>query len=127
MHEESQNPYTEWVETSWTTENRGQNPIIISNTAQEFLGRRFYKCGDYYGWQSKKFKGNHRLHAEVWKFYNCSIPKGYTIHHVDKNRDNNQINNLQLLEKGKHFSLHSSNPTNKQREEIGGASCRERV
>ena len=37
---------------------------------------------------------------------NKKIPKGYEIHHIDLNRDNNNINNLVMLPKKLHQEYH---------------------
>jgi hypothetical protein len=60
---------------------------------QEFNGRtyRLHKGDKYYTCGTKK------LHREVWKFYKGDIPKGYHIHHVDGDKNNNYIENLNLV------------------------------
>lgn len=35
------------------------------------------------------------------------IPKGYVIHHKDENSLNDKIENLELMERGRHVSFHS--------------------
>lgn len=44
------------------------------------------------------------------KFYekqcNIKIPKGYEIHHIDRNRENNDIKNLVMLPKKLHKQYH---------------------
>lgn len=47
------------------------------------------------------------MHKYVWEFYNGKIPKGYEVHHIDGNRANNDISNLQLLSSAEHKKLHS--------------------
>lgn len=56
------------------------------------------------------------MHQYVWSFYNGEIPKGYEVHHKDLNRYNNDISNLELLEKHKHKKLHGILLTDEQRE-----------
>lgn len=75
---------------------------IISPTIQEFNGERFYLCGNYFQHQGK------RLHVAVWRHYNGEIPKGYHVHHKDKNRAHNDIDNLELVESSMHHSMHMS-------------------
>ncbi len=53
-----------------------------------------------------------RMHRYVWEFYNGTIPKGYEIHHKDRNKANNSISNLEIMQKGKHSSLHCSETVN---------------
>ena len=70
---------------------------ILDDTHQEFLGKVYEK--DATGHYKK-------LHREVWKFFNGSIPKGYAIHHRDFNAGNNQLENLQLVTKKQHQQIH---------------------
>ena len=48
-----------------------------------------------------------RLHRYIWEKFNGKIPKGYDIHHIDKNKDNNNIENLQMLTIHEHQMIHS--------------------
>ncbi len=41
------------------------------------------------------------------KHYNLKIPKNWEIHHIDANRNNNDINNLIMLPKKLHKALHN--------------------
>lgn len=74
--------------------------IRISDTVQEFNGERFYMCGNYFQHKGK------RLHRAVWEHHNGEIPKGYHIHHKDKDRGNNSIENLELVKSNDHLSRH---------------------
>lgn len=56
-----------------------------------------------------------RMHQYVWVCEKGDIPKGYHIHHIDGDRGNNDISNLQLLTSGEHISQHWKN---KSKEEI---------
>lgn len=47
-----------------------------------------------------------RLHRYVWEFYNNKIPTGYQIHHIDYNKENNNIENLQILSIKEHMQIH---------------------
>lgn len=47
------------------------------------------------------------LHRVIWKNNKGRIPKGYHIHHIDGNKLNNDITNLQLISSLEHFKLHS--------------------
>lgn len=80
----------------------------ISDTIQEFAGERFYLCGLYFQRKGK------RLHREVWKYHRGEIPKGFHVHHKDGDRSNNQIENLLLVEKSEHLSMHMT-PEKKER------------
>lgn len=67
---------------------------IISNNQQEFNGVKYYRCGKYFANSSKKH--NRRLHRTVWEYHNGKIPKGCIVDHIDRDSDNNQIENLRL-------------------------------
>ena len=75
----------------------------------EFDGIRFYP--DKRGYWLGHIKGRSnpiRLHIYVWEHYNGPIPKGYHVHHIDHNPDNNEIENLQLLSEHEHLCLHAA-------------------
>ena len=55
------------------------------------------------------------MHRVVWEFYNTKIPDGYEIHHIDFDRSNNNISNLQLLTVTEHKKLHGNLLTDEQR------------
>lgn len=57
-----------------------------------------------------------RLHRYVWEQINGEIPKGYDIHHIDHNKDNNEINNLEIISSKTHKKLHGIEMTEEQRE-----------
>jgi hypothetical protein len=69
----------------------------------------------YYHITSRKegypFKKLHRL---IYEAYYGQIPDGYHVHHIDGNKLNNRIDNLQLLSKSEHSSLHNSEENHPQ-------------
>lgn len=48
-----------------------------------------------------------KCHAIVWENANGPKPKGYDIHHIDENKRNFSLNNLQLLSKSDHQRIHA--------------------
>ncbi len=46
-------------------------------------------------------------HDVVWERNFGAIPDGYCIHHIDHNKLNNSIDNLLMLTKEEHASLHA--------------------
>lgn len=58
------------------------------------------------------------LHNYVWEKHNGKIPSGFEIHHIDFNKINNDISNLQLVTPSEHGLIHSKSrngsPTNKK-------------
>lgn len=74
---------------------------IVNETTQEFNGQRYWLCGYYF-----QRKGS-RLHRVVWEYHNGPIPAGYHVHHIDEDRANNSIDNLELVHGSRHVSFHS--------------------
>lgn len=52
------------------------------------------------------------MHRYVWEKEKGTIPNEWDIHHIDNNRANNDINNLECLPKSEHTRLYS--PHNNQ-------------
>ncbi len=77
---------------------------VISESKQEFNGLTYYLCDKYF--QKKGI----RLHRVVWMYHNGEIPKGFHVHHIDSDRSNNQIENLELISKNIHAKNHSLEP-----------------
>jgi len=73
---------------------------VINDKQQEFNGTVYYLCGKYFQ------KNGMRLHRTVWEYHNGKIPEGYHVHHIDGNKANNQISNLELLTFSEHISMH---------------------
>ena len=47
-----------------------------------------------------------QMHHYVWEKHNGIKPKGMHIHHIDGNKDNNDISNLRLMTNSEHLKLH---------------------
>ena len=74
----------------------------IDETHQKFNGityGRNLQRNDHY------FKLVH-LHRAVWTYYFGEIPDGYVVHHIDGDKENNDISNLMLMSKSEHIQLH---------------------
>lgn len=67
------------------------------------------------------------LHRMVWICYNGEIPDGYDIHHKDFNKDNNSIDNLQLLTKDEHNKIHLSHKIKKTSEKKTKFICKIKI
>ena len=50
--------------------------------------------------------GHHFLHRDIWEFHNGPIPAGYQIHHIDGNKTNNALENLEILSAKEHRVAH---------------------
>ena len=51
------------------------------------------------------------IYRDVWRYFFGYIPEGYEIHHVDKNKENNDISNLQMLTVKEHKAAHRQEAT----------------
>lgn len=57
------------------------------------------------------------LHRLIWEdWYNKPIPNGCIIHHLNHNKKDNRIQNLQCVTDKSHKRYHSKNPTEKQKQ-----------
>lgn len=94
------------------------NPYIVED------GIYFYKesaHGYYLGnvpIPGRKKRYPMRLHVYVWQKYNGPVPEGYHVHHIDENKDNNDISNLELLKAHDHLSHHSKDKGDWARENL---------
>ena len=70
---------------------------------------QYYKGKKYIRREGEKYFKSHRfyLHRVVWEDNFGEIPQGYHIHHIDHDRSNNRISNLQCIKGSKHMSEHS--------------------
>ena len=48
------------------------------------------------------------MHRVVWQHHYGPIPAGYDIHHIDRDRTNNDILNLELIDKAEHTRHHAN-------------------
>lgn len=72
----------------------------IDENHQIFLGVTYHreKHGSY-----RQVIG---VHQAVYEYYYGEVPKGYHIHHIDCDKSNNLITNLQMLTKTEHIKIH---------------------
>lgn len=82
---------------------------IVDDTHQRFNGCTYNE--DKVG----HFAHNHFIHRDVWQYYHGDIPDEYQIHHVDENKANNAVENLQCLTKQEHRRLHNKQPLHEER------------
>lgn len=74
----------------------------IDDKHQSFNGFYFRQTRDGHFVSS-----NQPIHRAVWSYYNGEIPDGYHIHHIDGNKANNAVENLQCLTATEHSQLHN--------------------
>lgn len=58
-----------------------------------------------YYWRTKSGRCVY-LHREVYEKHYGPIPEGYIVHHKDGNKLNNSIDNLELMSRAEHASVH---------------------
>lgn len=66
-----------------------------------FNGKKYYASGNGY----YKHKG-HYLHRDIWINAYGEIPAGYVIHHKNGNREDNRIENLDIISDMAHRQYH---------------------
>lgn len=81
---------------------------------QEHFGKSFYQDLKNGYWISTDHP-RIRAHRWVWNSIHGAIPKGYHIHHKDEDKSNNDIQNLELIEMSRHFSIHMQCPIKRKR------------
>lgn len=73
---------------------------------QEFNGKKYYRTEKGY-WRCKDLKlGKTYLHIDTWKAANGRIPDGHHVHHIDLDKNNNALSNLELKEAAEHQRHH---------------------
>ena len=77
-------------------------PFIIYDNRKWTISKTtgYYRC-------TKSRKVHLSLHRYVWEKEVGKIPDGYDIHHIDNNKQNNNISNLECLPKSEHTRLYS--------------------
>lgn len=70
----------------------------------------------YYLTTQNNLRAGRRLHRVVWEYHNCPIPKGHDIHHIDRDKGNNEISNLMLMTAKEHKELHGIEMTEEEKE-----------
>ena len=78
-----------------------------TNSERHALPEQYYNGKTYKLYQGERYfsKGTKRLHRVVWEHHKGEIPKGYDIHHVDGNKHNNRIENLNLVRSSFHQKM----------------------
>lgn len=99
-----------------------ENSLIISiDDKYKYFNGSVYtrdeKTG-YYLSSNKVGNKRKRLHRVVWEFYNGNIPNGFDVHHIDHDKGNNIIENLELISKSEHSKRHGKELTTEQRQKL---------
>lgn len=99
-------------------ENELPPVITVSETKKIFNGYSFYKN------KKGRFICTISLHRFLWMYLNGEISEGYDIHHKDFDKDNNSIDNLQILTKDEHNKIHLSHKLKKAPEKKTKFICK---
>lgn len=70
--------------------------------------RKDLRTGYYLSTKNTGIGRRERLHCYVWRYYNGEIPKGYHIHHVSGDKEDNEVDNLQCIRKEMHSKYHGT-------------------
>ena len=68
--------------------------------------KRTINSNGYYRCTTRK-QEQELLHRYKWEKEKGKIPKNYDIHHIDSNKENNNIENLECISKSEHTRLYS--------------------
>ena len=82
-----------------------ENGTIYSLKNKRYIGSVDKKYG-YVKVNPPKGYKHCKLHQYIWICVNGDIPNGFDIHHIDGNKLNNSIYNLEIVEHKKHMSEH---------------------
>lgn len=69
---------------------------VINERKQSFNGINYWRGKHERYYRNAQHKP-HSLHRAVWEYHNGPIPERLVIDHIDRNPDNNQIENLRLV------------------------------
>lgn len=95
-----QSVYKMFKKRNFKLRNSKKLPFIIFNGNKYTL-----RNTGYYG---RTNKNRSLLHRDIWKSNHGKIPNGYDIHHIDGNKQNNHINNLEIIKKDTHSKIYTS-------------------
>lgn len=87
-----------------------------------FNNHNYYLNPDTGYWETKLSIDNkritYRLHQAVWEYHNGKIEGNMHIHHIDGNKSNNDISNLELLSPIEHIKKHSLQIAERDRKSV---------
>lgn len=85
---------------------------------QRIFNGKVYTRDNKTGYYLGTSKPRKRLHRAVWEYYHGEIPKGYVVHHIDHNKENNDISNLQLVTDKEHHEIHKREMSEELKERL---------
>lgn len=101
----------------WRHYKTNQSDIEISNFGNvrgvKWRGKAFDESLITLNHKGRRCIGATQLFTLVWKLFNGPIPKGHCIHHIDHNKLNDRLDNLQLMTNSEHAKHHPENQWHK--------------
>lgn len=80
---------------------------VENGTVYSLINKRFIGTINKRGYmQTTIGKKGYKIHRLIWECVNGEIPKGYDIHHIDGNKLNNSIHNLDMIKNSEHTIKH---------------------
>ena len=74
------------------------------------FGNAYLTDKGYYRISSRGKNFGKFLHKLIWeKWYSKAVPEGYSIHHINGNKKDNKIQNLQCVNSKTHIKFHMNN------------------
>jgi hypothetical protein len=93
--------YTLLVSHGYEIRSKKQLPFIAFNG-----GKYTLKPTGYY---ARTDKERSLLHRDIWEYHNGKIPDGWDVHHINSNKQDNRIKNLECMPSSEHTKLHGKN------------------
>lgn len=84
---------------------KNEQPVILNDHMQYYDGKVYYKApnGYYRTFKNGKY---HTLHRVVWEHNNRPLTACEHVHHIDHDRANNNIDNLEMMFIDEHLRKH---------------------
>lgn len=93
-----------------------------------FGNARINSSGYYWITSSKEGNKGKLLHRLIWEYYyGKSVPEGYDIHHLNLDKFDNRIQNLQCVEHGLHIKFHSMNRSDETLKKMSESKMSEKI